>query len=325
MNKKGGCAKTATVMALAVYAAKMRSTSQNLDGLFRVLYWDMDEQNTLSKRIGWEPVKEKEGTGTFLQWILPLPPDLRAETKKNLIHPFRVKNKGVECAIIPAGGPDLLRQVEIRIDNENKRGNYNWFKDLVEELAHYFDLIVFDTGPSRNALHRLVSSVSDEVIIPFDGLEAFQGIGDLISELKAEDRPDNANITLVMTKWQPQKRGTGLVANPIYKKAKEIFPEFLCTNGVRESMAMKRAFNVPLMYREFDPEREYQAVVEEILQRWEDPGRPNFFDYWDNGRMAAYEQAIGELKEKQVLGGIEFAGRIEFRDTIEEDEDANPS
>jgi len=313
-NEKGGCAKTMTAAALGAYAAKILSTSRTLEGIYRVLYVDMDEQNSLSKMLGWKVKEEMEGTGTFLHWLLQNPPKIREEAKKNMIHAACVKNKGIEFALIPAGGPELLRAVQSRQAIEYKARNYEWFKDLINEFAYYFDLIIFDTGPSRNDLHKLVSSVVDEIIVPFDGLEAFEQIGDLIADLRAEGiGPDQANITLVMTKWQPQKRGTKLTSNLIYKKAIEVFPEFVCEHGVRETIAMKRSYSTPLMYRGFDPDGEYENVARDIFERWNGNSRSNFFECYTQERERLYKHAIEELREKEVQGGIRYAKKIQFK------------
>jgi cellulose biosynthesis protein BcsQ len=322
-NKKGGTAKTMTAAALGAYAARLLSTGRSIDETFHVLYWDMDEQNSLSRMLRYKPRKELgPAAGTFFDYILSQTPQDKAEKKIAMVHTARVKMKGIQFSLIPAGGPNLLDAVELKIKNEQNYGNPNWFSDLVAEFEHYYDLIVFDTGPSSNALHRLVTSVVDEVIIPFDGIEAFEMIGDLTKELKATRTNGDLNALLCMVKYQKQGgRSYNLNNNSIYRKAVEVFPDFVCNNGVRESWEMKKAFNQPPLYKDFDPHGEYKALIEEILRRWDDPARPNFFDDFDHDRFEQYEEAIEDLKRyDDVAGAIEYAERTIFqRPSLDED------
>lgn len=301
MNKKGGCGKTKTAVALGAYIASKG---------YKVLFWDMDEQQSLTRRMEYAP--DDPMSGTFSEWV-----NASSQLQKNvvLVHPAKIHRKGIEFCIIPAG-PYMLGDVENRIGKEQrffKNPPMQWFENLVTSLQPYFDYIIFDTGPSRNDLHKLVSAVAQEIIVPFDGLEAFEGVGDLHGDMYAERTPE-ANALLAMVKWQPDKgtkRKESLAQVEVFKAARRAFPGMVCDNGVYEKAALKKDYTVPPGYSRFDPGNEYLILVNEILERWSDPTRPNFFNDFNE---VLYKQQVEELRDEEVRGRIRYAYNVRFGD-----------
>ena len=162
-NYKGGIGKTATVMNLAAAIAK------RLEG-YRVLVIDIDSSCSLSKLLGWDLKREKDGAPTLFSALssaergLPIYPT----TRKNLyLCPSSVNISGIDAIIGGRENPNsalkeaMDRPLDIHVP-EN---------DELSTLPHpiisdAFDFVFIDSQPSKSRMNYNALYAADGCIIP---------------------------------------------------------------------------------------------------------------------------------------------------------------
>ena len=190
LNQKGGVGKTTLAAVIAEYAA--------IHGGKNVLVVDLDMQcNSSDYWIG----MESDPTATGGQ-VPPRHPDYENDPdlserssiadifygKAVLPHKTYIcPENGFEHSVdIMVGHPALLESINTEFDNAsgkiasqiiNRLGEFLHMPDVAET----YDLIILDTGPSRNPIFRAAVRAATHAIIPFEPEEkSLQGILSLI-------------------------------------------------------------------------------------------------------------------------------------------------
>ena len=197
MNQKGGSGKTTVVGLLAEFNALIMKR--------RVLLVDLDMQcNTTDQWIGMEEAPNLIGGQQP-----PIHPEYSEKLGINPrssiadifygkpVFPFEswlnenTSNTGT--VDVMCGHPQLLEEVNLKFTN--KSGNIdeqilNKLRDflLSDELQAAYDIILLDTGPSRNPIFRSAMRAATHIIIPFKPEEKdIQGINAMLQILRQEN------------------------------------------------------------------------------------------------------------------------------------------
>jgi chromosome partitioning protein len=197
MNQKGGSGKTTIVGLLAEYNALVMKR--------RVLLIDLDMQcNTTDQWVGMENAPDLVGGQQP-----PKHPDYSEELGINQrssiadifygkpVLPFSswLNEKTSEAGIVDimCGHPQLLEEVNLKFTKKddsiderilNRLRDFLYLRDLQES----YDIILLDTGPSRNPIFRSAMRASTHIIIPFKPEEKdIQGINAMLQILRQEN------------------------------------------------------------------------------------------------------------------------------------------
>ncbi len=209
LNQKGGVGKTTLAAVIAEYAA--------IHGGKNVLVVDLDMQcNSSDYWIG----MESDPTATGGQ-VPPRHPDYENDPdlaerssiadifygKAVLPHKTYIcPENGFEHSVdIMVGHPALLESINTEFDNAsgkiasqiiNRLGEFLHMPDVAET----YDLIILDTGPSRNPIFRAAVRAATHAIIPFEPEEkSLQGINAMLQAIQSENfsRPSGSALALV--------------------------------------------------------------------------------------------------------------------------------
>lgn len=195
-NQKGGVGKTLTSGLIAEYAALIKS--------LRVLLVDLDLQaNTSDQWVGMELAPNKVGGQ-----LPPIHPDYSPEYGVNerstiadifygtpvlpystWITPDIAKGGCVDVLI---AHPQKLEEVNIEFSKKGQLESsaHNRIRDflLSPEVQDSYDLIILDTGPSRNPVFRGAIRAASHMIIPFKPEEKdIQGISAMLQIVRQEN------------------------------------------------------------------------------------------------------------------------------------------
>ena len=197
MNQKGGSGKTTVVGLLAEFNALIMKR--------RVLLIDLDMQcNTTDQWVGMEEAPNLIGGQQ---------PPIHPEYSENLginprssivdifygkpVFPFESwlneNTTNFGTVDVMCGHPQLLEEVNLKFTN--KSGNIddqilNKLRDflLSDDLQASYDIILLDTGPSRNPIFRSAMRAATHIIIPFKPEEKdVQGINAMLQILRQEN------------------------------------------------------------------------------------------------------------------------------------------
>ncbi|NIB40737.1 ParA family protein [Pseudomaricurvus alkylphenolicus] len=209
LNQKGGVGKTTVASIIAEYAA--------LYSKRHVLVVDLDMQcNSSDYWVGMETAPQ--ATGGQLPPAHPEfdgDPDLEERSsiadiffgKAVLPHSTYInEDNGFKFSVdVMVGHPALLERVNTEFDNASGKIASEIINRLGEflhmpEVAETYDLIILDTGPSRNPIFRAAVRAATHAIIPFEPEEkSIQGINAMLQVLHSENfsRTDEDQLKLV--------------------------------------------------------------------------------------------------------------------------------
>lgn len=202
VNQKGGVGKTTTVTVLAEFGASIWRKPDH----FRVLVIDLDMQcNTSDYFVGMEMAAQERGGQ-----LPPIHPDFDgsddlserstiADTyygKMVLPHTVSLNghNKGEDVTLdIIVGHPKELEDINEKFNQltgEIDSKVINRLGELLhcEEVASSYDLIILDTGPSRNPIFRSALRAATDVVVPFEPEEkSLQGVNSMAQAITSEN------------------------------------------------------------------------------------------------------------------------------------------
>lgn len=209
LNQKGGVGKTTVASVIAEYAS--------IHGFKNVLVVDLDMQcNSSDYWIGMETAPQETGG----QLPPPHPeydgdPDIEERTsiadiffgKAVLPHQTYIsKDNGFDFEVdVMVGHPALLERINSEYDNSSGKIASEIISRLgeflhMQEVVDTYDLIILDTGPSRNPIFRSAVKAATHAIIPFEPEEkSIQGINAMLQVIQSENfsRPAEYQLELV--------------------------------------------------------------------------------------------------------------------------------
>lgn len=209
LNQKGGVGKTTVASIIAEYASIIAGKN--------VLIVDLDMQcNSSDYWIGME--SSPQATGGQLP---PVHPDYEGDddltARSNIADVFFGKSvlphstyiqesNGFERSVdIMVGHPALLEQINSEYDNSSGKIGTLIINRLgeflhMDEVANTYDLIILDTGPSRNPIFRSAVRAATHAIIPFEPEEkSLQGINAMLQVIQSENfsRDSESQLSLI--------------------------------------------------------------------------------------------------------------------------------
>jgi len=209
LNQKGGVGKTTVASVIAEYAS--------IHGKKNVLVVDLDMQcNSSDYWVGMETAPQ--ATGGQLPPIHPeFDGDPEVEERSSIADIFFGKavlphqtyistDNDFEVDVdVMVGHPALLERINTEFDNASGKIASEIINRLGEflhmpDLADIYDLVILDTGPSRNPVFRAAVRAATHAIIPFEPEEkSIQGINAMLQVLHSENfsRDDENQLKLI--------------------------------------------------------------------------------------------------------------------------------
>jgi chromosome partitioning protein len=209
LNQKGGVGKTTVASVIAEYAAIVAKKN--------VLVVDLDMQcNSSDYWVGMESAPQ--ATGGQLPPLHPDydgDPDLDSRSsiadiffgKAVLPHSTYVREEnGFENIVeVMVGHPSLLERINSEFDNASGKISSMIIDRLgeflhMDDVSETYDLIILDTGPSRNPIFRSAVRAATHAIIPFEPEEkSLQGINAMLQVIQSENfsRSDADQLQLI--------------------------------------------------------------------------------------------------------------------------------
>lgn len=209
LNQKGGVGKTTVASVIAEYAAIVAHKN--------VLVVDLDMQcNSSDYWVGMETAPQATGGQ-----LPPLHPDYDGDpdldSRSNIADIFFGKavlphttyirqENGFDHAVeIMVGHPALLERINSEYDNASGKIASLIIDRLgdflhMEDVANTYDLIILDTGPSRNPIFRSAVRAATHAIIPFEPEEkSLQGINAMLQVIQSENfsRDEQQQLNLI--------------------------------------------------------------------------------------------------------------------------------
>lgn len=215
LNQKGGVGKTTVASVIAEYAALVENKS--------VLVIDLDMQcNSSDYWVGMESAPQATGGQ-----IPPIHPDYDGdpdvESRSSIadiffgkavlphstfINPENAYKGSVDVMV---GHPALLERINSEYDNQSGKIASMIIDRLGEflhmpEVAETYDLIILDTGPSRNPIFRSAVHAATHTVIPFEPEEkSLQGINAMLQVIQSENFSRSADNQLKLIGLCPNK------------------------------------------------------------------------------------------------------------------------
>ena len=169
-NEKGGVGKTATVVNLG---AALSLAGQ------KVLVVDMDPQHNTTSGLGIETSDERISVY-----------DLIINGGKEKVNEAICRTKWEKLDLIPAHIDLSGAEIEL-VDEE---GRENRLKEVLEQVAGKYDVIIMDTPPSLSLLTINVFAAANEVVVPCQthpyAYKALEDLFDTIDDIREEINPD---------------------------------------------------------------------------------------------------------------------------------------
>lgn len=209
LNQKGGVGKTTVASVIAEYAAIVAQKN--------VLVVDLDMQcNSSDYWVGMETAPQATGGQ-----LPPLHPDYdgdpELDSRSNIADIFfgkavlphstyiRPENGFSHVVEVMVGHPALLERINSEYDNASGKIASLIIDRLgeflhMEDVANTYDLIILDTGPSRNPIFRSAVRAATHAIIPFEPEEkSLQGINAMLQVIQSENfsRPEENQLNLI--------------------------------------------------------------------------------------------------------------------------------
>lgn len=201
-NEKGGVGKTFLSASIAEYAARFAG--------LRVLLVDTDIQcNLTALMLGLEQIPYGEA-GVMFKAPPPHPdydpadpdqvdrPSIAGAFLNEIVMPYPTwigrEKQGVEGSveILPAHGAKLEQIISTTTGEIGLVSGiiYDSIFSIVQspEIASYYDLVIFDTNPTRNILSRAVLRASTHIVIPMEfDVHSIDGIMSVQSSIETEN------------------------------------------------------------------------------------------------------------------------------------------
>ncbi|MEJ2754805.1 MAG: ParA family protein [Gammaproteobacteria bacterium] len=243
LNQKGGVGKTTVSSILAEYAAIKMG--------IRVLIVDLDMQcNSSDYWIGMEPAPNATGG--------QLPPrhpeydgDPNIEERSSIADTFYGKGmlphetylkaaNGFSGSVeILLGHPERLERINSEYDNASGRIDTEVIHRIgnvlhQDEMVESYDLIILDTGPSRNPVFRSALRAATHALIPFEPEEkSLQGINAMLQAMASENFTRHHEDDLILVGLLPNKvRSQTNIHTGTLNILREELPGILCPEDV---------------------------------------------------------------------------------------------
>lgn len=239
-NHKGGVGKTTSVACIGA----------SLVGKgYRVLLVDLDAQQNLTTSLLQEEVEISIYEALIGKAALPI-----ISLKENL-------------SLVPAG----LGLARAEIDLSTRIAREQILKNLLEPVAGEYDFILIDCPPSLGIVTTNALTAGEEVIIPLTAevlpLKGLNMLDEVIDEIR---RTINKSLKLgavFFTRYNNRK-----LNNIVEDAIKAKYGEIVCTSRIRENISIAEAPATCADIYEYAPTsngaKDYQALTEELLQRW---------------------------------------------------------
>jgi chromosome partitioning protein len=219
LNQKGGVGKTTTVTMLSEYGAMIQKVNGEP---CRILVVDLDMQcNTSDYFVGMEPAPQERGGQLPPKHTYPefMGSDEVSERSTiadifygQMVLPHTVELSGGTLDVL-LGHPRRLEEINEKFSNEKGEVDTNVVNRLgevlhSEEVAESYDLIILDTGPTRNPIFRAALRAATHVLIPYEPEEkSLQGINSMAQALNSENYSRKKN--------EPPVKVIGLLPNKV--------------------------------------------------------------------------------------------------------------
>lgn len=291
LNQKGGCGKSTVCNILAEYMAIMANKN--------VLVVDLDMQcNSSDYWVGMESSPRSVGGQ-----LPPLHPDYDGdpdlEERSTIadiyfgkaVLPFETyvcEANGFKKRVdIMVGHPALLERINSEFDNESGQIEHKVINRLheflhMEEMKELYDIIILDTGPSRNPIFRSALRAATHTIFPFECEEKnLQGINSMLQIIESENftRNDESQVNLIGFLPNKVRINTNLHKgnlDKLYSKlSAQMFPE-----------------NIYLPQSTAFPERDLKGISPRTV-----------FDIQKNHAAYTHSKTLGDYVHKKIFGG----------------------
>lgn len=329
MSFKGGTGKTSLTAGLGLTLVRKG---------YDVLWIDNDAQSNLTQRIGWTTGLHKSqhrvpnllkvgdvalGDELGINSVLQVP--------LNINYSFFYKERGLgdsEKGKLGIIGGSNFASIEASALNDKYRKDRTAFEyssvpafynSAMGVYKQYFDYILFDTAPSMegNLLNILTVLAADEVVTPVDGLEAANGISNMISFVQGHTinslseygiKKPAPNMTFAMVKYHIDsgKKGENesdgleevmdggiLGENEVFRLLKSVFGNFVCDKGVQEKRVLRQTLSGFTA-------NDYSKLSVEIIQKLQEK-RPNIHDIWNTEKRSTLEAGLQEIELKNLV------------------------
>lgn len=297
LNQKGGVGKTTVSSVLAEYAA----ISLGL----RVLVVDLDMQcNSSDYWVGMEPAPSATGGQ-----LPPRHPDYDGdpdmEERSSIADTFFGKAAlPYPTYIDPANGfkgrveillghPERLERINTEFDNASGRidseviqriGNVLHQEAIVED----YDLVILDTGPSRNPVFRAALRAATHTVIPFEPEEkSLQGINAMLQAITSENFARNPEDEVKLIGLLPNKvRTSTRIHTGTLEMLREELPEILCPADI--FLPQSTAY----------PERDIKGITPKSI-----------FQISNSHKARQQAELVGEYVMASIFGDPRFAAK----------------
>lgn len=291
VNNKGGCGKTAITDALANYLFEHR---------YNVLVIDADPQANLSQRFGRYSGNTENVDHTLAELFAVIYKRLNVATFAGI--PIGVR-KSDEPNPVNRNYLSLLvgdRTTEFKVAGAieecgGRSACISKFQKVICAYKKMYDFIIFDTAPAikigmddsqSGRVNDFALSVSDWLVIPFDGTEAVMGIQRIMDWVTINHEKRNIkmpNALFVLSKYQddivsvservhkilvsmrlqePGIRVDDEGQNFMYRVMKDKIGGNVCEHGIKELPTLKSKAYVGLRR---DHKKIYDVVCNDIL------------------------------------------------------------
>lgn len=295
LNQKGGVGKTTVSSVLAEYAAISKG--------LRVLVVDLDMQcNSSDYWVGMELAPNATGGQ-----LPPAHPDYAGdpdtEERSSIADTFFGKSalpystyidvaNGFKGKVeILMGHPERLERINTEFDNASGRIDSEVIQRIgavlhQDGIEDEYDVIILDTGPSRNPVFRAALRAATHTVIPFEPEEkSLQGINAMLQAITSENfaRDPVDEVKLVGLLPNKVRTGTRIHMNTL-EMLREELPEILCPPDIYLPQAT--AF----------PERDIKGITPKSI-----------FQIANNHKARQQAELVGEYVMSHVLGDSRYS------------------